>query len=78
MNLGNGAQLGRMLFLGGLLLVVCGALLRFGDRLSWRLGQLPADLNWAFSYSAVRVSTPLLVALLACVLVLLLGWLLRR
>jgi hypothetical protein len=39
-------ELGKLLLLGGLVLVVIGAFVSFGGRLPFRLGRLPGDIAY--------------------------------
>lgn len=39
-------ELGKMMFLVGLVLVAVGGLLAYGGRLPFRLGRLPGDIAW--------------------------------
>jgi hypothetical protein len=39
-------ELGKLLFLGGIVLVVIGAFFAFGGRLPFRLGRLPGDIAY--------------------------------
>ncbi|MGH9816374.1 MAG: DUF2905 domain-containing protein [Candidatus Acidiferrales bacterium] len=45
-------ELGRMLFVVGIVLVVVGGLLAFGAKLPLRLGRLPGDIVWQGKGSA--------------------------
>ena len=39
-------ELGKMMFLVGLVLVAVGGLLAYGGKLPFRLGRLPGDIAW--------------------------------
>jgi hypothetical protein len=39
-------ELGKLLFLGGIVLVVIGAFFAFGGRLPFRVGRLPGDIAY--------------------------------
>jgi len=58
------SQLGRMLILGGLLMIGVGALLMFGERLG--LGRLPGDLVWKRKNTSV--SFPIVTSLVVSVI----------
>ncbi|MGE0886767.1 MAG: DUF2905 family protein [Blastocatellales bacterium] len=73
------AQFGKLLIIGGLILIIVGVLFLFGDKLSWlRLGRLPGDFSWTNSSGAVRIYVPLATGLLLSLLLSLIIWLLRK
>ncbi len=73
------AQFGKLLIIGGLILIIVGVLFLFGDKLSWlRLGRLPGDFSWTNSSGTVRIYVPLASGLLLSLLLSLIIWLLRK
>ncbi len=68
--------MGKSLSVGGMLLVACGLLVTFGDRLPFRLGQLPGDLTWRGRNSTVHF--PIVTCLLLSGMGSLLLWLFSR
>lgn len=71
--------MGRLLILGGVVLIIAGALFLLGERLPWlRLGRLPGDFSWTNSSGTVRIYVPLMTMLLLSALLTLIFWLFRR
>ena len=69
-------ELGRSLMLLGGVLVVLGAVLWFGDRLPFRLGQLPGDIAIRGKHGSFYF--PLMTCLLISVMLSVIGWLMGR
>ena len=70
-------ELGRLLLIGGLVLVVAGAFLFFGARLPFRLGRLPGDIaiegrRGSFYFPIV---TCILLSVVLTLIVRIIGWL---
>jgi hypothetical protein len=70
--------LGKLLIICGVVLIVIGVFFLFGDRLPFRLGRLPGDINWSNRSGSVRVYFPLMTMLLLSALITLILWLLRK
>ena len=68
-------QAGKTIILLGLVIVIVGVLVGFGDRLPFRLGRLPGDFQ--FGGKNTRVYIPLGTSLLLSVVLSLLAWLFR-
>lgn len=73
------AQFGKLLILGGVILIIVGVLFLLGDKLSWlRLGRLPGDFSWTNKDGSIRFYFPLATGLLLSLLLSLIFWLLRK
>ena len=69
-------RMGRGLIAIGIVLVVCGVLLTFGERLPIRLGRLPGDI--VIRGKNTTVYLPLVTSLLVSLLLSFVMWLLGR
>lgn len=69
------SQLGRLLIIGGVVLVAVGLLLYFSDRIPW-LGRLPGDLT--FKSGKTRVYIPIATSILLSILLTIILNLFRR
>jgi Protein of unknown function (DUF2905) len=68
--------LGRILITLGLALLVIGILVSLGDRLPFRIGRLPGDIEIRGRNSVVYI--PLVTSLLLSLVLTLIMWLFRR
>ena len=68
--------MGRMLILAGVLLVVVGVLVTFGERLPVRFGRLPGDIVIRGKNSTFYF--PIVTCLILSVILTLVGWLFNR
>jgi len=63
------SQLGRVLIVGGVVMIVVGLLFLAGLRLSWlRPGHLPGDFVWTNASGSFRLYFPLATSLLLSLL----------
>lgn len=69
-------QLGKTLIIAGLALAALGLLVLAGDKLPFKLGQLPGDLIWRGKNSTVYF--PLVTCLLLSLIGSLIMWLVQR
>lgn len=69
-------ELGKTLIFAGVSLCVVGVLLLYGDRMPFRLGQLPGDIAWKGKNGAVYF--PVVTCLMLSVLGSLILWLLGK
>lgn len=69
------SHLGRLLVIGGVLLVVVGLLLYFSDRIPW-LGRLPGDLS--FKSGRTRIYIPIATSILLSIILTIILNLFRR
>jgi hypothetical protein len=69
--------LGKWLVIGGLLMVVLGALLWSGVGRDG-LGRLPGDLHWTSPRGTFRIYVPIVTCLLVSAVLTLILWLFRR
>lgn len=69
-------QLGKTLIYAGLALVALGLLVLAGDKLPFRLGQLPGDINYRGKNTSV--SFPIVTCLLLSAIASLVMWLINR
>jgi hypothetical protein len=65
-------ELGKLLLLGGLVLVVIGAFFSFGGRLPFRLGRLPGDIAYQGKNSSFYF--PIVTCIVLSVAVTLILW----
>jgi hypothetical protein len=72
------APLGKLLIICGVILIVAGVFSLFGDKLPFRLGRLPGDINWSSKTGSVRIYFPIMTMLLLSALLTLVVWLLRK
>jgi hypothetical protein len=70
--------LGKLLIICGFILIVIGVFFLFGDKLPFRVGRLPGDINWSNKSGSVRIYIPLMTMLLLSALLTLIFWLLRK
>ena len=70
-------DLGKILFIAGILLALVGAWLWSGRGLGW-LGRLPGDISYQSSSGDFRFSFPVMTCLLLSVVLSLLAWFFRR
>lgn len=68
--------MGKLLMVTGLLLVIAGVLVHFGERLPVKLGSLPGDLVFKGKNSVVYL--PLATCLLLSVMLSLVMWIVNR
>jgi hypothetical protein len=69
-------ELGRMLIIAGVVLVVIGVLLTFGDRLPIRLGHLPGDINYRGRNTSFHF--PIVTCLLLSAILSIVMWFINR
>ena len=69
-------DLGRTLIVAGVVLIVIGLVVTFGDRLPIRLGQLPGDINYRGRNGSFHF--PVVTCLLLSVLLSIMMWLFNR
>lgn len=69
-------QIGRSLIIVGAVLVLLGAVLTLGERLPFRLGRLPGDIEWRGKGGVFYF--PLMTCLLVSALFSLISWILSR
>jgi hypothetical protein len=69
-------DLGRTLIIAGVVLIVAGLLVTFGDRLPIRLGQLPGDINYRGRNGSFHF--PIVTCLILSVLLSVAMWLFNR
>jgi hypothetical protein len=65
-------ELGKLLLLGGIVLVVIGAFFAFGGRLPFRLGRLPGDISYQGKNSSFYF--PIVTCIVLSVAVTLIFW----
>jgi hypothetical protein len=65
-------ELGKLLLLGGIVLVVIGAFFAFGGRLPFRLGRLPGDIAYQGKNSSFYF--PIVTCIVLSVVVTLILW----